>query len=133
MAFLPFCLIARDATPDDQSYRDQIVEAVRKNNINWIAGEINYPILVSQADEKILIQDKEAFIKVLSDRLSLSLRKEILSEAEDPLFANWKGLMIGSGHVWFEQIKENENAPWDYRILAFGLFAFQPPYEIEGE
>ncbi|WP_269526588.1 hypothetical protein [Coraliomargarita parva] len=133
MAFFPFCLIARDVIPADESYRDKIVEAVKEGNIGWIADEINYPILVSQENEKIVIQDREAFMKVLSDRLNPSLRKEILSEAKQPLFANWKGLMIGSGHVWFEQIKDNESASWDYRILAFGLFAFQPPYEIEGE
>ena len=47
------------------------------------------------------------------------------AHAKDPLFKNWRGVMLGDGILWFTECRKSDKDPWRYAILALGNFAFQ--------
>lgn len=122
---------AREVSAKDRAYISNVLRAIKENDVEWIAKEFVYPVVIKAGNEENEFATSQTFIPELRIHLTQTVREEILEKSKEPLFANWRGIMVGDGHLWIEQIKENETQPLEYRILAIGLFAFQADSEIE--
>jgi hypothetical protein len=117
----PFCPV-----PDhDRQFLAQILDALKKDDIAWIANHMNYPISIDTDGKKQIVNTKEEFIPIAKQRFTDDVRAKIADDAKEPLFKNWQGAMVGAGILWFSQYWDNETGRWKYEIDAIGNFAWQ--------
>jgi hypothetical protein len=120
--------IASDADPAteaDKKFLTEIVNAVQKGNMAWIADHMLYPISITVSNKTQIVKTKEEFKPVLDRELSPEIRTNIVDAAREPLFKNWQGVMIGDGILWFTEFIGSKDNSY-YEIDAIGDFAFQP-------
>jgi hypothetical protein len=53
----------------------------------------------------MLVRNHSQFVHEYHHLFTASLRKAIVMQAPDCLFANWQTVMMGHGEVWFEEDK----------------------------
>jgi hypothetical protein len=130
LAFLlPRFVLAVDIYPitgDDRKFLTQIVDAVDRKDITWLASHMVYPLSVVTSNQTRVVKGKEEFKPILARELSESLRAKISGEANKPLFKNWQGVMVGGGVLWFSKYQHQADKSWKYGISSIGCFAFQP-------
>lgn len=80
-------------------------EWVRSDNVDSIAGRIEFPLKGYRTPE----QFKKDYAKIFDKQLKDVIEKQRL----DRIFRNYQGAMIGDGAIWFSVI-ENKG----YRIIA---------------
>jgi serpin B len=112
-------------TESDRKFLAELVDAVGKNDVKWIAGHMVYPLSLSREGTR-MVKTKEEFMPILKRELNETVRAKIAGDARKPLFKNWRGVMVGEGVVWFAEFVEKQNNTPTHWILALGLFAFQP-------
>jgi hypothetical protein len=112
-------------TEADKKFLAEIVNAVQKQDTVWIADHMMYPLSIVVSNQTRIVNTKEEFRPILGQELSHEIRTKIVHDAKQPLFKNWKGLMVGDGIVWFTEYGKSENGPWYYVIDAMGYFAWQ--------
>lgn len=68
-----------------------------------IAGMARYPLHVSLNGRQRLVRSGSELVKDYDHLFTSSMREAIVMQIPECLFANWQGVMIGSGKVWFEE------------------------------
>lgn len=81
--------------------------AVRAGNRAAVSALVEFPIEVSVAGNRRTISSRRAFEKRYDSIICKQVADVILSQDFESLFANWRGLMIGRGEVWFGGICED--------------------------
>jgi len=119
-------IAAYDVTPADKAFLLDVLAAVEKRDAAWIASHTLLPIAIGSGKERRIVRSEKEFRKMLERSLSLDLSKQMQADAKDPLFKNWRGVMLGDGILWFTECRESDKKPSRYAILAIGGFAFQP-------
>ncbi len=125
----PLSVVAFDfyaVTDADKKFLAEILDAVHKNDVAWIAGHMVYPLSLVASNGTRIVKTKEEFIPILAREFTESVRAKITNDAKKPLFKNWQGLMIGDGILWFSEYKERRDTSWTYGIFSIGHFAAQP-------
>jgi hypothetical protein len=133
-----FTLVALAITPDlfasdfypitesDKKFVAEVVKAVQKKDLAWIAQHMLYPLSVTNSDNTQLVKTEKEFEKILSRKLTDSVSTKIVDAAKQPFFKNWRGVRIGDGLLWFAEYGSDVHGPWTQGILAIGQFAWQP-------
>lgn len=116
---------AYEVTAADRKFLAEVLAAVESKDAAWIAEHTSLPITLI-ADGGRHLAEKEEFASAVARSLTPELQTRLRSEGKKELFKNWRGVMVGDGIVWFEQVRRSNDSPWEYRILAFGGFAVQP-------
>jgi|ERR1051325_1077497 hypothetical protein len=117
-------------TEADKRFLSEALDAVSKNDADWIAEHMAYPLSVTTSKGKRIVKKKAEFTAIVKRELSASVRAKIAADAKKPLFKNWQGVMIGDGILWLSQYRLNDRAPWEYKISAIGFFAFQQSQSV---
>ena len=112
----------------DKKFLAEIADAVQKNDTNWIAEHMVYPLSIVEDNKKRIVTTREQFMPVISQKFTVELRANITAAAKKPLFKNWQGVMVGDGLVWFSEYQRDDK--WRSGIFAFGHFAVQPDSSI---
>jgi len=120
-----------DVNAGDRAFLRDVLAAVERKDATWIGVHSLLPMAVTE-DGKTRVIEKEELVRLVKHSLTDAFSARFHSEAQKPLFKNWRGVMVGDGILWFEQIKRHDNDPWTFAILAFGGFAFQPSNFPEG-
>lgn len=126
-------IFSMTVTDADRQFLGQILHALEKKDMDWIAGRMIYPIWIYTDGKTQDVTEAEEFAKIARQRLTNGVCARIAEAAKKPLFKNWQGVMIGNGILWFSEYADNVNGPWKYGISAIGDFAFQPDYEGRAE
>ncbi len=119
-------IAAYDVTSADKAFLLDVLAAVEKRDAAWIARHTLLPVAVGSGKKRRIVRSEIDFRKILERSISLDLAKRMQADAKDPLFKNWRGVMLGDGILWFTECRESDKKPWRYAILAIGDFAFQP-------
>ena len=126
---LPRFVVAADMYPiteADKKFLAEVLDAIHKKDVAWIAGHMSYPLSVTVSNRTYIVKSQKEFAPILSRELTDSIRTKIADAAKEPLFKNWQGVMVGDGLLWFSAYKDAGDKPWTYVIFAVGRFAFQP-------
>src|SRR6266571_6096638 len=83
------------------SFFHDLQAAIRRADSQKVATLIKYPLVVNDSTGRQLIRTQQAFLRQYSRVITPSVRHAVLAQSADSLFANWQGVMIGRGHVWF--------------------------------
>jgi len=126
VAALPIRTKAGDWYPitlSDQQFLSEVVDAVTRRDMAWIADHMSYPVSVTSNGRRRIVKRKK-FTAVLQREFTDDVRARLLEAAKQPLFKNWQGVMAGDGILWFSEISVDGGLK--HQILALGDFAFQP-------
>jgi hypothetical protein len=88
---------------DAKSFLSNLQDVVRHGNATAFAGLVHYPVLVIGAQGKKKISRPAELVKSYASIVTPAVEKAILSQSSGCLFANYQGVMIGDGQIWFQQ------------------------------
>ena len=89
--------------PRANAFLASLKAAVKAQDKHKVAGMVHYPLLVNIPKRHRQIKTTAQFVAEYDRLFTTSMRKTIEEQTPARLFANWQGIMIGNGEVWFEE------------------------------
>jgi hypothetical protein len=124
---VPFLGSATDPTAPDpvnmagirqseaRDFLNQLQDALRRDDRKAVAGMVSFPVLVHGSE----IADADTFLGDYERIMTPALRELVLGFAPEDLWANYSGVMIGNGAVWFAGIcRDADCSAHDVRIIT---------------
>jgi hypothetical protein len=90
--------------------------AVAEENRGQVADLVDFPLDVNTGGARTTVGTKQQFIDSYAQIIDPQVKAAILAQTADGLFANWQGVMIGRGEVWFGGV--GSAPPYQVRIIA---------------
>jgi hypothetical protein len=84
-------------------FLSDLQKAVREENASRVAALASLPIEVVIKKDRRRVATRDEFIKRYPDIFDACLKRVVLATTRDQLSASWRGVMLGSGAVWFGQ------------------------------
>lgn len=75
--------------------------AVATDNAEAVAAKVHYPIAAHVNDKLTRIETAEQFVENYHQIMDDTVTQAVTEQKVADLFANWSGVMIGRGEVWF--------------------------------
>ena len=82
----------------------QLKDSVVRDERKKVAELVHYPLNVYIRDKHIIVRSKGEFLKRYREVFNENVVRAIKSQEAKDLFANWRGVMLGKGQVWFAGI-----------------------------
>jgi hypothetical protein len=92
--------------PKAKAFLATLKAALRTAAKSKIAALVQYPLNVNTEKGHRLVRTGSQFITEYEQLFTASVRKAIEKQTPECLFANWQGVMIGDGEVWFEEQRD---------------------------
>ena len=92
----------------------KLQKAVAANDKKAVAAMVDYPFQVRVGGKALKIRDAAHFVADYDKVVTAKIKNAVARQTYADLFANWQGVMIGDGEVWFSGIGEKN----DIRIIA---------------
>jgi hypothetical protein len=92
-----------------------LVEAMRSDDAQTIAGLIEYPLTVKANGEEYEIQSEQDFVDSFDKLISAQTRRAVGRQQYSDLFVNSDGVMLADGAVWMAAVCEDDdcdNSHW---------------------
>jgi hypothetical protein len=89
--------------PKASGFLGALKVAVRTEDKRKVAAMVHYPLNVNTDKAHKVIRNSAQFLAGYDQLLTAPIRKAIEKQTAECLFANWQGVMIGDGEVWFEE------------------------------
>lgn len=81
-------------------------QAVAEDDGEAVAAMVSYPISVKIEGESTPIADEAEFTANYDAIFTPGVKDAVASQAYEDLFANWQGVMVGDGQVWFSLVED---------------------------
>ncbi len=94
----------------------ELQAAVRSGDKKALSSLVGYPVHVFQQGHNSELTTPKGLIRRLPSIVTPNLKKAVLAQSPDCLFANGQGVMIGRGEIWFE-----EQSGGQMKIVSFNL------------
>jgi len=96
---------------DIEDFMKHVKNSILNNDKEWIANNIRYPITTTINGEKLIkIENKSQLIDNFDNIFYQEYKENIKSFCTCNLFSNYKGIILGKGQIWIDNIpKSNEN------------------------
>lgn len=109
-----------DATKDEIAFIDELQQAVKSENIAWIAQHVLYPIRVQINGKIEKVTTPTIFTKYYKEIFNDNLRISVLQQDTSKLRKTPQGVMLGNGAVWVKSliIGSDPNAPATVYLIA---------------
>jgi hypothetical protein len=89
--------------PKARAFLGELQTAVKAGDRQKLAALVRYPLDVYSAKEHRAVRTSAELIRDFDRLFTPSVRKAIEQQMPACLFANFQGVMIGDGEVWFEE------------------------------
>ncbi|NKB17430.1 MAG: hypothetical protein HC770_03935 [Pseudanabaena sp. CRU_2_10] len=94
---------------DVKPFFEAIQKAVEQSDAVALSKIVKYPItLKTPKGQNIKVPDSKEFVANYPRFITPNWRKAVLEQKYKELFANWQGVMIGRGEIWFSSICMSE-------------------------
>lgn len=91
--------------PKARTFLASLTVAVRAGDKQKVAAMVQYPLNVNTDKGHRLVRSSSEFVRDYTHLFTPAIVKAIQKQVPECLFANWQGVMIGDGEVWFEEQK----------------------------
>ncbi|MHB8746298.1 MAG: hypothetical protein ACYC7I_07180 [Gammaproteobacteria bacterium] len=91
-------------TKADQAFFSQLSYAVSRNNKEWIADHVSFPLTTKINGEKRTFKNREEFLTEYEIIIDSKVKRAVTLQQPNALFKNWRGLMVGNGEIWFTAV-----------------------------
>jgi hypothetical protein len=92
--------------PRASAFLSALQRAVATNDKESIAGMLRYPVRVNDIKDIRSLPNPAAFVRNYAAIVSPKMKAAIEAQTAKCLFANWQGLMVGDGEVWFSPLPD---------------------------
>jgi len=89
---------------DHEPYQELLLAlkaAVAADDREAVAAMIAYPLTTTIAGERVAMTSEKDFLERYGQLVTPAVTAAIVRQSYAALFANWQGVMIGDGVVWF--------------------------------
>ncbi|KQZ14463.1 hypothetical protein ASD44_10565 [Mesorhizobium sp. Root554] len=87
-------------------FLETLQKAVATDDRKAVAAMIDYPFQARINDKATKLRDAAHFIADYEKIMTPKVKHAVANQTYATLFANWQGVMIGDGEVWFSGIGE---------------------------
>ncbi len=82
----------------------KLKKAVADGDKETVASMIDYPFQARLKGKAVKIRDQKHFVADYDQVVTAKVKDAVAKQTYPTLFANWQGVMIGDGEVWFNGI-----------------------------
>ena len=86
------------------AFFQELKGSVVRGDKRAIAGLLHYPLDVFDGRRRTVVRSPAQFRKRYHEIFNENVIQAVKSQEPDALFANWQGVKVGSGQVWFSGI-----------------------------
>lgn len=83
---------------------DDLKKAVTTEDKAAVAAMVDYPFQARIDGKAVKLRDKAHFIADYDKIVTGKIKSAVANQTYATLFANWQGVMVGDGEVWFSGI-----------------------------
>lgn len=87
-----------------RTFLEQLQRAVAADDKQAVAAMIDYPFAARINGKAVKIRDPKHFVADYDKVITPKIREAVAKQRYEDLFANWQGVMIGDGEIWFSGI-----------------------------
>jgi cyclopropane fatty-acyl-phospholipid synthase-like methyltransferase len=91
-----------------QQFFEKLKEAVAGDDKKAVASLVDYPFRARINGKAVTIKDANHFVADYNKIVTGKVKQAVTEQRYETLFANWQGVMIGDGEVWFSGIGDND-------------------------
>lgn len=88
-----------------QTLKDSVVRDDKKA----VAGLLYYPLDVFDGRRRRVVRTPAEFLKRYHEVFNENVIRAVKAQEPAALFANWRGVMLGNGQVWFSGVCADKN------------------------
>lgn len=96
------------------SFFTALKKAVAEGDKKSFAAMVDYPFQARIKGKSVKIRDAAHFVADYDQVVTAKVKHALEAQAYESLFANWQGVMVGDGEIWFSAVGE----PGEIRITA---------------
>lgn len=96
------------------TFFEALKTAVAAGDKQAVSAMVDYPFTARIGDKALTIRDAAQFVADYDTVITPKVKDAIAAQTYETLFANWQGVMIGNGELWFSGVGE----PPVVRIIA---------------
>lgn len=89
--------------PKARAFLGELKSAIKSADKQKVAGLVHYPLEVNLVKGHRVVRTKAELVKDYDTIFTPGTRAAIEKQVPACLFANYQGVMIGDGEVWFEE------------------------------
>ena len=96
---------------DHKPYADflaKLQKAVASDDKETVAGMVDYPFQARIDGKAVKIKDAKHFVADYDKVVTAKVKASVAKQTYPTLFANWQGVMIGDGELWFSEVGKYE-------------------------
>jgi len=90
------------------AFFEKLKKAVAENDKQTVASMVDYPFKARINGKAVTIRDAAHFAADYDKVFTAKVKEAVANQTYEKLFANWQGVMIGDGEVWFSGICNND-------------------------
>jgi hypothetical protein len=98
--------VAGTTAEEARAFLLDLQAALESEDAPALAAMASYPMRLNLAEGSTTVESSQEFLILLDAIFPPEARGVILSQDADSLFANYQGVMIGRGEVWFAPVGE---------------------------
>ena len=87
-----------------QAFFDKLKKAVGSGDKETVASMVDYPFQARIGDKAVKIRDRKHFVADYDRVITSKVKDALARQTYATLFANWHGVMIGDGEIWFSGV-----------------------------
>jgi hypothetical protein len=91
-----------------RQFFDTLQKDVAADNKAAVAALVDYPFQARINGKAVKLRDAAHFIADYDKIVTPKVKRAIAGQTYATLFANWQGVMIGDGEVWFSGVGRNQ-------------------------
>lgn len=92
-----------------EEFFTKLKKAVGDGDKETVASMIDYPFQARIKRKAMKIRDQKHFVADYDQIVTSKVKDAVAKQTYATLFANWQGVMIGDGEVWFDDICSDDS------------------------
>ena len=119
--FLAWVCVSRAASPTDADvvFFGRIKQAISDGRSAALAEMVLYPISIKVGDGEVVLRSPKDFVNNYQNIITKDVAHAVAIQAPERMSRSWRGVRVGLGVLWFDQVKINDEAPeFIYRITG---------------
>jgi hypothetical protein len=100
-----------------ESFFRDLQAAVKVSDKHEVSSMVDYPITVNLAGRRVKLTNAQQLVRSYESVFNAKVRRAVTNQNPSLLRANWRGLIVGDGELWFTQEADSD---------AFKITAINP-------
>lgn len=90
------------------AFFDAMKKSVTAEDKAAVAMMIQYPFQARIGGKSLKIRDAAHFIADYDQIITAKVKHALQTQTYETLFANWQGVMVGNGEIWFSNVGDTD-------------------------